>query len=262
MLHFHGAQINPPEALYQLAGRSFCVSYAYPQPVARAHQIGQSVLLDNGAWTFFTQGMKTDWDGYIEWATPWLEYPTTWAIIPDVIGGTGEENDELLRWFEGRTAHLNRLQLSPVWHINQPVERLVRLCAEYWRVCVGSGAFTPGSPPWRRIMNEAMDALCGEDGPVPNWLHLLRGIKLSGDEYPFASVDSASLARAFKGNNQGDPGFDLKKRASIVDSRQCPARWKAKGDQLALDYELPDKPYDHFAKRRSVGDRLFGEEEG
>jgi hypothetical protein len=42
-MHYHGTPITPITALYELAGRNFCVSHANPQDVARCHQIGQSV---------------------------------------------------------------------------------------------------------------------------------------------------------------------------------------------------------------------------
>jgi hypothetical protein len=51
MLHYHGTPITPVDALYQLAGRCFCVSHIRPDDVTRVHQIGQSVMLDNGAFS-------------------------------------------------------------------------------------------------------------------------------------------------------------------------------------------------------------------
>lgn len=261
MIHYHGADINPAAAMLQLAGKHFCVSYAWPNRCELAHQIGQSVLLDNGAWSLFNKGEPVDWRAFIEWSERWLEYPTTWAIVPDVIGGTGEENDELLAWFLREAGgHLRREQLAPVWHVNQPVERLQRLCSEHWKVCIGSGAHKPGSTEWRHIMDKAFNALCGGSGPVPNWLHLLRGTSLAGSEYPLASVDSATLARSFKGDNKKAQPFDLAKRATEVDARQCPSRWGER-DQLSMleEIELPTEPY-RTSKPR-VGPKLFNDEE-
>ena len=51
MIHYHGTPISPVSALYEIAGRHFCVSHQAPQDVQRAHMIGQSVMLDNGAFT-------------------------------------------------------------------------------------------------------------------------------------------------------------------------------------------------------------------
>lgn len=50
-IHYHGTPITPAAVLETLAGKHFCVSFAAPQDVARCHRIGQSVLLDNGAFT-------------------------------------------------------------------------------------------------------------------------------------------------------------------------------------------------------------------
>jgi hypothetical protein len=49
VLHYHGTPITPQAKLLELAGRNFCVSYAAPYQVAACHEIGQSVMLDNGA---------------------------------------------------------------------------------------------------------------------------------------------------------------------------------------------------------------------
>ena len=49
MIHYHGTPITPIEVLYTLAGRHFCVSHMRPEDVQRCHNIGQGVMLDNGA---------------------------------------------------------------------------------------------------------------------------------------------------------------------------------------------------------------------
>jgi hypothetical protein len=64
MLHYHGTPITPLTALYELAGCNFCVSFACPQDVVRVHSIGQSVLLDSGAFSAWKRGILIDWAGY------------------------------------------------------------------------------------------------------------------------------------------------------------------------------------------------------
>jgi hypothetical protein len=64
VIHYHGTPITPRGALGQLPGRCFCVSYARPEQVTTCHQLGQSILLDNGAYTSWTQRKPTDWPGY------------------------------------------------------------------------------------------------------------------------------------------------------------------------------------------------------
>ncbi len=157
------------------------------------------------------------WDGFYEWAEPWLDYPTTWVVIPDVIDGDEEANDKLLvQWFQRRLP-----KGAPVWHMHESIDRLKRLCHGYERVCIGSsGTYSVvGSASWHRRMTEAMNALCGS-GPVPVWLHMLRGMSLSGDIYPFASVDSSDIAR-----NHNRDRNTARVMADRWDGVQCPARW-------------------------------------
>lgn len=225
-LHFHGTPITPLARLNELAGRCFCVSYAAPHQVEKCHQIGQSVMLDNGAFSFWRSGVATNWEGYYNWVEPWLDYFTTWAVIPDVIGGTEEENDMLLiKWFQRRLP-----RGAPVWHMNESIDRLKRLCQGYEKVCLGSSAqyATVGSPSWHRRMDEAMNALCG-NGPPPCWLHMLRGMEMVDSGYPFASVDSTNVAQ-----NHNRPQNTAATLAARLDARQAPARWR----EAAIQQEL------------------------
>lgn len=224
-LHYHGLPVTPLTALAQLGGCCFCVSYAAPGQVERAHELGQSVMLDNGAFSFWRTGKPTDWPGYYAWAEPWLEYPTTWAVIPDVIDGAEEDNDRLLvEWFARRMPHD---KAAPVWHMHEPIDRLRRLVAGYAKVCIGSSGqyATLGTPGWHRRMHEAMNAVCARETP---WLHMLRGMAFSTSEYPFASVDSTDIAR-----NHNRPQNTPVAMARRWDRMQCPARWIYR-EQLAL----------------------------
>lgn len=216
MIHYHGTPLTPRPVLESLAGRHFCVSFAAPSQVARCHELGQSVMLDNGAFSFWRDPKRqADWPGFYRWVEPWLDYKTTWAVIPDVIGGSEEENDALIaEWPYGDRG-------APVWHIHESLERLVRLAAAWPRVCIGSsGEYSQvGTRKWHDRMNAAMSQLCG-DGPVPVWLHMLRGMSLAGSHYPFASVDSTDVARNH--NRKRNPV----QMADRWDARQCPARWR------------------------------------
>lgn len=126
-------------------------------------------MLDNGAFSLWTRARRAsatstvqDWTGFYAWAEPWLDFPTTWAVIPDVIDGDEAANDELVAaWPFGTRG-------APVWHMHESVDRLLRLAERWPRVCVGSsGAYAEvGTPAWHRRMHEALDELCG-NGPVP-----------------------------------------------------------------------------------------------
>lgn len=216
MIHYHGTPITPRSVLTELAGANFCVSYAAPFDVEYVHKIGQSVMLDNGAFTFWRTGKPVDWEGYYEWVEPWLDFHTTWAVIPDVIDGTAEENDALIEAWP-----YTDVQSAPVWHMNETLDRLGRLSRDWPRVCIGSsGEYAEvRTPRWHYRITEAFNYLC-PDGPPPCWLHMLRGMALSGDRYPFASVDSTDVAR-----NHNRPQNTAAKLVKRWDGLQTPARW-------------------------------------
>jgi hypothetical protein len=233
VIHYHGTPLTPRPQLLRLLGRNFCVPFPDPRDLVVCHEIGQSVMLDNGAFTFWKQNREPEsWDPFYEWVEPWLDFHTTWAVIPDVIEGDEAANDVLLgEWPFGVDRG------APVWHMHESIERLVLLAEVYPRVCIGSSAqyAEVATPSWHARMTEAMDALCG-DGPPPCWLHMLRGMKLSGGPYPFASVDSTGIARNHGGNNtRATPPKDVVRMADDFDAVQCPARWRVSThEQLAL----------------------------
>lgn len=223
-IHYHGTPITPMTALYELAGRCFCVSHARPDQVKLVHQIGQSVLLDNGAFTKFTQNRATNWGEYHRWVEEWLAFPTTWAVIPDEIAAGSQEQDALIReWPHGQRG-------APVWHSSEPLDRLYRLCDEWPRVCIG---FTDEhwqvfSDAWRRRMDETFDGLAVRHRWWP-WVHGFRAMQLVGGCYPFASLDSTDIARNHN-REQNTP----RKMADRWDAVQCPAIWNVSAKQTEL----------------------------
>lgn len=214
VIHYHGTPITPRSVLHQLAGRNFCVPFANPNDIKICHQIGQSVMLDNSAYTVWKQGIQINWPAWREWVEPWLDYSTTWCVLPDSIEGDEYENDRLLvQWTIGKG--------SPVWHLHESLDRLERLCATYEKVCFGSsGSYAiVGTDQWRRRVTDAFDRIAEPSGRVP-WIHMLRGMKLSGDEFPFGSVDSADIGR-----NHYLPHNNAVKMADRWDALQTPGRW-------------------------------------
>jgi hypothetical protein len=225
-LHYHGGPFTPMPALYALAGRHFCVSHAYPQQVARMHEIGQSVMLDNGAFSKWKSGKATDWTAFYVWADQWMHTPTTWAVVPDEIDAGSQQQDALLREWP----HCKR-QASPVWHMDEPVARLLRLCEEGWdRVSVGSTAeyAVVMSEPWERRMDEAWNTIAGTFGRAPR-LHMLRGMQLSGRRWPFYSLDSTDIAQ-----NHNRAQNTPRKMADRWDALQCRAPYLIQPEQMEL----------------------------
>lgn len=223
-LHYHGTPISPRGVLQDLRGKCFCVSHAAPRDVRVCPEVGQSVMLDNGAFSLWRAGKPTNWPGFYEWAEPWLDYRTTWAVIPDVIDGDVSANDRLIsEWPFGERG-------APVWHMHEPIARLQRLAEKWPRVCIGSSGdyATVGDSRWHDRMADAMNQLCG-DGPPAVWLHMLRGMALSASHYPFASVDSTDVAR-----NHNRPQNDARAMADRWDALQCSPRWSRQPIQTSL----------------------------
>lgn len=235
MIHYHGSPITPRSVLYELHGRNFCVSFANPRDVEVCHQIGQSVMLDNGAFSYWKrnkiQNTPRDWKAFYQWAEPWLDFKTTWAVIPDVIEGNEHDNGLLIaEWFREMGSYK---QAAPVWHLHESWDFLERLTRNFDRVCFGSsGEYSlPNSPKWNDRINEAFNRICKGSGSPPCWIHMLRGMSLSGSIYPFASVDSADVAR----NHEGVNGRALE-MVKAWDARQCPGRWIEQPLQMQLEH--------------------------
>lgn len=226
MIHYHGGPITPNSVLLTLAGKHFCVSHAHPQQVETMHRIGQSVMLDNGAFSKFKSGKETDWNAYYLWADRWLDYPTTWAIIPDVIDAGSQEQDALIReWPHGQRG-------SPVWHMDEPIERLVRLSENWSRVCIGSTGeyWQIKSDAWTARMDDCWDVLSQAHTRTPN-IHMLRGMQLSTSEWPFASVDSTDVAQ-----NHNRPQNIARIMADRWDAAQPPEKWTPRAKQSQFNF--------------------------
>lgn len=214
-LHYHGTPITPLSAIMQCRGACFCVSFMAPQQIELSHRIGQSVMLDNGAYSAWRRNIAIDWDHYITWASPWLDYPTTWAVIPDSITGTEQENDLILS-----SRNWDRRQWAPVWHLHESIDRLLHLCTSWDKICFGSsGQYSEaGSRQWHIRITDAFNCLQEAGSKMP-WIHMLRGMKFSGSIYPFASVDSTDVGRNH--NRKHNPGEMVKD----WDAMQCPGHW-------------------------------------
>lgn len=223
-IHYHGTPVNPKRLLNDLAGRHFCVSFYDPRQVHQAHQIGQSVMLDNGAFSAWKRDHKPNWNAYYAWCDEWLDCPTTWAVIPDVIDGGEEMQDALLsEWPHGDRG-------APVWHVDESLERLYRLTDGWPRVCIGSaGRYAQvGSDLWYMRMTEVFNGLSRRHRRIPV-LHMLRGMSMCGKMFPFASVDSTDIARNHNLAHQSP-----RKMAERWDGVQCALRWHQREEQPCM----------------------------
>lgn len=228
-LHYHVTPITPNHQLMRLAGRCFLVRYGRHDQLELVRQIASSILYDNGAFGFYTEAMKaferdkaagldvqaddyirvsTDWNAYYAWIDPLLDNPTSWAIVPDVIGASSQEQDALLKqWPHGKE------RAAPVWHMDEPIDRLLRLLDEWPRVCIGSTGeywriWLPGregvdlDPAWEARQDKVWEALERRFRRTP-YVHMLRGMATLGRRWPFASGDSSDAGQ--NGHRTGGP---------------------------------------------------------
>lgn len=213
MIHYHGTPITPRSELHRLAGRHFCISFAEPRDIDWCLQHGSSVMMDNGAFTAWTQKRHVDWADYYEWLAPRLA-PPHWAVLPDVIAGDENANDELLK-----TNPYQKELVAPVWHLHESLDRLENLVKEWPKVCFGSSGnyATIGNTNWNNRIDAAWETIY-KTGTKP-WVHMLRAMSAaSKGSWPFASADSTNIARNFKGSRQ-QKSQDIEQMADRLDAQ-------------------------------------------
>jgi hypothetical protein len=194
MIHYHGTPITPQEiAVAVLRGRHALISFAYPVQICAVSEVCSSFVLDNGAFSFWKNKKPVNWPAYYSFVRDWRFHPRfDWALIPDVIDGTEEENDALIEeWPFPIPVGV------PVWHLNESFERLLRLAKAFPRVALGSsGQFAKlKTEAWWGRMHMAMWHLCGPSGIPPVKLHGLRMLdRMIVEAFPFSTGDSGNIA--------------------------------------------------------------------
>jgi hypothetical protein len=215
MIHYHGTPITPRRELHKMAGRNFCVSFSAPQDADWCISHGQSVMLDNGAFSQATRGKTPEWSAFYAWAEPRLA-GANWAVVPDVIGGDVADNVALINAWP-----LRRDLACLVWHMDEPIDHLIMLAdMGFGKVAFGSSGrfWQVGSQDWQRRADMAFDALAAR-GNLP-WVHMMRGLSLCGARWPFASADSTNVARNHA-SSQTCPAA----MAERIDAVQSPITW-------------------------------------
>jgi len=178
------------KAIETMGGKHFCVSYARPDDLKRCLRIGQSLMLDNGAFSAKTRGLPFDRDGFYAWVEPLLAHPH-WGVVPDVIDGSEDEQREMVKSWPFR-----KEMGIPVWHLGLSISYLIELCDVWGRVCFGSaGEFWQiGTTKWCHRMDEAFNALVNTYGRQIPWVHGMRMLGQSSGPWPLASADSTNVA--------------------------------------------------------------------
>lgn len=234
MIRYHGGPVTPLDAAIELwTERHALVSFAYPQQDEMAFRRAISVILDNGAFSAWEQGLVIDWEEYAAWVRKFWKHPSfDWALIPDVIDGDEKANDDLIAWWD-------KLDIAcvgvPVWHLHESLDRLQRLVTNFDRIALGSsGEFSdPGSSRWWSRMSEAMPLCCDGDGWPHVKMHGLRQMDpVIFSHIPYASVDSAKIPRSIgveRSVPKGYRGHTPKQRALEMawdcDKHRSAARW-------------------------------------
>lgn len=203
MIHYHGTPVGGKreQSVRFLSGRHALVPFSYPDDIGVVAEVCQSFVLDNGAFSAWTKGKQMDVVGYAHFVADWHRHPGfDWALIPDVIDGSEEENDrQIEQWFDGGYSGV------PVYHLHESIDRLARLANHHSVVAIGSSGQwrTPGTQPWWNRMNECVSAICDSHGRPVCKLHGLRmldpeifsRLPLSSADSTNASVNSGSLSR-------------------------------------------------------------------
>jgi len=248
MIHYHGTPCGATrqDVVGFLAGRHALVPWIRSEDASAAAEVCQSFCVDNGAFTAWKSGHPIEsWGGYYRWVWEWALHPAfDFAIIPDVIDGTEQQNDELLAEWR---RHFHRQELgSPVWHMHESIERLVTLCSQWPRVCLGSSGqyASVGTDGWWRRMGEAMAAICDREGRPRCKLHGLR--MLSPDVFsrlPLASADSTNAVRNSSSYSRFGsylPPTAAQRMAVIaerIEAHQSAAAWNGEVNPTLFDLE-------------------------
>ncbi len=202
-LPIFGTPITPAHLLSELAGESFCVSYATKRDaeVERIIPIvGEMLMLDNGAFSAWQKGGEEPFrcqghlEGFESWALGILERcPAAVAVVPDTITGDTAENREL-----ALSSRLPAERAMVVFHMHESDEYLEELLRGPWAyVAIGSsGEYAkPGTADWHCRMAAIMaviDRVEAETGRRPH-VHMMRA-QAQHKLYAWDSSDSTNLA--------------------------------------------------------------------
>lgn len=257
-LTVYGLPLNPMPLLEQLRGASFCVSYATRDKLGK--QLEQAIelvgsdgilLVDNGAFSAHQSGVDTMNDedyieGYADWANDILDRcPNAIAVLPDVIGGTEEQNSQLVC---ETMSMFNNDRAMPIWHMHESLDYLRYLAESFGYIGIGSSGqyWKVGTPDWHARMTEAMaaiDALVAdsEGSLVRPRIHLMRAQSMA-HLFAIDSSDSTNVAMNHGRYRKEGDGHIARFAARVNDRIQASA-----GDEAEHQAKRP--LLDHLADR-------------
>lgn len=238
MIQYHGTPVGGTRdgAAKFLAGRDCLIPWRRDEDLWLAKSVARSFIVDNSAFTAWIKGEPiSDWSGYYEWVASFNGHPSfQWAIIPDVIDGSEEDNDRLISEWP------SCLRGVPVWHYHESLERLEYLIGKFPRICLGSSGEwpTPGTDGWWDRTSKVMNVCCDDEGYPRVPLHGLRMLNHKiFQRVPLSSADSTNAAQngvreALRcGLREGWRGQII--LAWKIESRACDAakQWKCEAQQ-------------------------------
>lgn len=190
MIKYYGTPITGNDVIMALAGSDFLVSYYRPDQIKIIPHIARTYILDNGAFSAHKKGDKIDWLKYKDWVIENSFANCNFHIIPDVIGGSENQNMKLMSGWDLRDGW-------PVWHIGDSIEMLNDILSGFDRVAIGgsSDRFRLGSEQWWNKIDKAMGVLCDEHGRPRVKIHGLMMLHPNYRCIPMYSADTATLAR-------------------------------------------------------------------
>jgi len=199
----HGTPITPKRHLDQLAGESFCVSFAAPEQLDDAIRLQDPegmLMLDNGAFSHWRAGRgQIDPFEFFSWANAAQDAcPVAVAVIPDVIQGTEAENWEHAELALQLSEYPERLMF--VWHMDDSIANLRRAALLFNFVAIGScGEYDiqKNKPGFLARLRHAMATIdyCERFHARRPWVHLMRGNGILHRAIRVDSSDSSNIAR-------------------------------------------------------------------
>lgn len=193
--HYHGLPIWG-DGVMDTATRNAgaFVSHAWPQQTKKALESAGSVAFDNGAFSAWKSGNPVkNWTPFYQWLMRnYHNEKLDFFIIPDVIDGGEEDNDKLIK----ELPSMFRDKAVPTWHLHESIDRLVKLCENWPKVCFGSSGqyATIRTKIWHARMAQAFTEIYIKRN-MKTKIHGLRMLdgRVLGN-YPLHTADSTNLA--------------------------------------------------------------------
>lgn len=252
---FHGCPISGDEST-QLAlnGKDVCISYVGQSYMDLIIEICRTFCLDNGAFSYWTNGKEFDLEGFAAWVTKWYRHPSfTFFCLPDVIDGDENANQIMRARFFNCVDRDVYKKGWPVYHLHEPdfvLEQMVRQveCQVYGGICIGSSGevSNPGTDKWWKRISEIMPIVTDELGRPKVKLHGLRQLSNTiRSHIPYSSCDSTNVARNVGIDKKWKGTYtpkSKKMRALVmmerIEDHATASIWNAKTCGVEENYEL------------------------